>query len=70
MSPFKRMSYDTCWQYMNCPQEMRKECVVYKTDMKEPCWVSNSKKRYDILGTCTTCPWFLKSNPSLEHSTF
>jgi hypothetical protein len=63
MVPFKRMPYETCWQYMNCQHDLRKECIVYQTDMKVPCWISNSKKGGGILGTCTTCPWFLKNNP-------
>ena len=66
MSPFKKMPYDTCWQFMNCPQDMRKECVVYKTDMKEPCWILNQTGGCGILGSCKSCPWFLKNNPDLN----
>jgi hypothetical protein len=64
MVPFKEMPHETCWQFMGCPQDMRKECIVYKTGMKEPCWVLNQTGAgCGILGTCKNCPWFLKNNP-------
>ena len=63
MTPFKRMPYETCWQYMNCPHDMRKECIVYKTDMKESCWILNRTGGCGILAACQHCPWFLKNNP-------
>jgi hypothetical protein len=73
MVPFKKMPYETCWQFMNCSYDIRKECIVYKTDMKEPCWVSNQARGKDgcgMLVTCKTCPWFLKKNPGLDQSMF
>ncbi len=65
--PFKRMPYETCWEFMNCLLDIRKDCVVYKTDMKEPCWVTNQNNGgSDILGTCKSCPWFQKNNPGSD----
>jgi hypothetical protein len=63
MAPFKKMAYGTCWQFMNCPIDMRVQCIVYKTNMKEPWWVSNDRSGRSILGTYKTCPLFLKNNP-------
>ncbi len=67
MTPFKSLPYETCWQYLNCPQDMRKDCMVYQTDMKEPCWILNQTgDGCDILRACKTCPWYLKSNTEFE----
>jgi len=66
MVPFKQLLYETCWQVMHCPQDMRVQCIAYKTNMKEPCWVLNGGKGHSVLGTCTHCPWFLKNNPDLH----
>lgn len=62
MVPFKKLEYETCWEYINCPFEMRKNCIVYKTDMKKPCWVLNQTRKSAVLNACKTCPWFLKNN--------
>lgn len=62
MVPFKTLPYETCWQYMQCPQNMRVECKVYKTDMTEPCWVTNQVNG-KTLNACKTCLWYLKNNP-------
>jgi hypothetical protein len=70
MTPFKRMPYETCWEFMNCPHNMRKECIVYKTDMNEPCWVLNQTgDRRGVLDSCKHFPWFLKNNPDLNQNT-
>jgi hypothetical protein len=66
--PFKRLPYETCWQFMGCQHDMRKECVVYKTDMKEPCWITyQAAGGCTILATCKSCPWFLKNNPDQKN---
>ena len=61
MFSFKKMSYEKCWQFMNCDIEMRKDCIVYKTGMKEPCWVLNQVGGSGVLNACKTCQWFLKN---------
>ena len=60
---------ERCWEFMNCPQDIRKECVAYESDAKEPCWVLNQAMGRDgcaILNTCKRCPWFLKNHPNLN----
>jgi hypothetical protein len=55
-----------CWEFMNCPKDMRIECPAYQSESKEPCWELNQvggKDGCGILGTCKNCPWFLKKNP-------
>ncbi len=66
MAPFKKLPYETCWQFMNCLQDMRIACIVYKTNYMMPCWIMNQVDDEDFLCSCKSCPWFLKNNPDLH----
>jgi hypothetical protein len=42
---------------------------VYQQSSEKPCWILNKIGNTDgcaILGTCKSCPWFLKNNPHLN----
>lgn len=70
MTPSKKHTPEHCWNFMNCPNDVREQCVAYKSDTKEPCWVLNQVGGRDgcsILGTCKGCPWFLKNNPDFQY---
>jgi len=69
MTLFTIDTSEHCWEYMNCPQDIRKECLAYESDVKESCWVLNQVGGRDgcsILNTCKRCPWFLKNNFNLN----
>jgi hypothetical protein len=58
-----------CWEFMNCSQDIRKDCFAYKSDTEKECWFLNQISKRDgcnILGTCKSCPWFLNNNPNLN----
>jgi hypothetical protein len=62
----KKDTSEHCWEFMNCSYDMRVQCIAYKSDSQEPCWILHQARGRDgcaILGTCTRCPWFLKNNP-------
>ncbi len=67
MNPSKNDTYENCWEFMNCPQDLTKDCFAYKSDTGDACWILNQivkkKDRCKILDTCKRCPWFLKNNP-------
>jgi hypothetical protein len=69
MTPSKKVASETCWEFMNCPLDIRKECIVYKKNAVNPCWVLNKlvvTEGCGVLPTCKNCPWFLKNNPSFN----
>ena len=64
-----------CWDYWNCPEEVRDACPAYATNSGRECWMvagsfttSKTKcpkaaKEYKF---CWECPWFKKLNPDFE----
>lgn len=57
-----------CWEFWNCPQEIKKKCPAFQTDSGQECWLVAQnfcpylKKKYRY---CWECSWFQKLNPNL-----
>ena len=56
-----------CWSYMKCPEEIKKNCKVYKKDIGKECWFFMEEDETDSFlykkyKDCINCPWFKKLN--------
>jgi hypothetical protein len=62
----EKNKHENCWEYINCPLDMRKQCLAYTSDTTEDCWILNQvgekKDKSNILSACKSCPWFLMNN--------
>lgn len=59
--------FANCWQYMDCPTEIKETCEVYLANMGDQCWLlmhikrgCPASKKYD---GCLNCPWYKEKNP-------
>ena len=59
-----------CWEFWNCPEEIRKNCEVFKLKAGNKCWFMHTMakgcKRTEEIGGCFTCEWFKKNNPDIQ----
>lgn len=67
----ERNNLQNCWEFIDCPQETREKCEVYKKDLGNTCWfIFGHTERgclaYDKYGGCFNCPWYKKQNSSWE----
>lgn len=59
----------TCWEFMKCPKDIRKECETYKLGFGGECWrlaadtIVDGYYFYKKYDGCINCPWFKKNNP-------
>lgn len=57
-----------CWEFQNCPKDIRDNCPAYKMKLGRKCWAvaSNVKegcpKTYRGFSYCCDCLWFKKMN--------
>ncbi len=55
-----------CWEFWNCPEELKIECSAYLCNLGNKCWLvsgfskKNKTARKDI--DCTDCEWYKKLN--------
>lgn len=58
-----------CWDFHNCPKDIRDNCVAYKMNLGRKCWAVASyvpegcPKTYRDFKYCCDCLWFKKLNP-------
>jgi len=59
-----KLKPQNCWEFHNCPKEVREKCVAYKEGFGKSCWVwSSSVKKCPTakkLGSCMNCKWYKK----------
>ena len=64
-----------CWEFKNCPQEVKLLCPAYEYKMGRDCWmiaISDNDKgcpetKEGGLDFCIDkCLWYKKLNPSLQ----
>ncbi|MBU0547287.1 MAG: hypothetical protein KJ710_02165 [Candidatus Omnitrophica bacterium] len=58
-----------CWEFNNCPEEIRNNCSAYIPNMGRDCWIVASQIEYEGckkvkgrgLGFCIkNCDWYKK----------
>jgi len=59
-----------CWEFMKCPEKIRKKCDAYKLNCGKDCWfIMDAKQGGPFFSKtndgCLTCPWFQQNNPEL-----
>lgn len=50
-----------CWEYHECLNEVKKQCIVYELGIETECWVTNRMKPGNpgiMNGSCMNCQWF------------
>jgi len=66
MKKSEKTEYEHCWEYMHCSHNIRNNCLVYRSDTGEPCWILNQngteKDDDHILNSCKQCDWYKKKN--------
>jgi hypothetical protein len=63
------VSAKTCWEYLECPKEVREDCEVYRLDFCSECWMIRDIKTSSCPGVaelkitkCLDCPFFKSMN--------
>ena len=63
----KRKEPQNCWEFMNCPEDVRMKCIAYIMDKGKKCWAVATamcpRVKRDFQH-CWECPWFKKLNPN------
>jgi hypothetical protein len=62
----KKAEPKNCWEFLNCPKEIKEACLAYKKNLGRACWtvpygLSGAPKK--DFKMCKTCPWYRKLNP-------
>jgi hypothetical protein len=57
------MEPGNCWEYWDCPKEIRENCPAYTTDSGKDCF--NLAKDFcpklkNDFDHCWECPWYMK----------
>ncbi len=63
-----------CWEFWNCPKEIRENCLAYKLNAGKECWCFAEDFKPSPLCPkvqhnfehCWDCPWFKKLNPDFH----
>jgi len=37
-----------CWEFMNCPDNIKKNCWAYRLNMSRECWILRKKAKKDF----------------------
>lgn len=58
--------FSSCWEYMNCPENIKTTCQVFIKNMGSECWFIMSLKKSCPAsikyGSCFACPWYKNHN--------
>jgi hypothetical protein len=57
-----REEYHNCWEFHQCPEEIRKDCYVYNAGLGKTCWqfvgyAHVAEYALDKFESCANCPW-------------
>ena len=51
-----------CWDVMNCPKDLRKECWAYRLNSSKECWIVREKAHKEFswknLEGCNNCDFY------------
>ena len=62
-----------CWEFWNCPNEVKSKCAAFKYNSGKECWMleSSAEPKCSRLKTdfeyCWQCPWFKKMHPEFDN---
>ena len=70
---FKEDEPQNCWDFLECPKEIRDKCLAYQKKLGDTCWfiITDGEKgchSYFKYDGCFNCPWYKKNNPNWETS--
>ena len=64
-----------CWEYWNCPKDVRDKCPAYTTNSGRSCWMvagsftvgeTKCARVVHKFEYCWDCPWFKIANPDFD----
>jgi hypothetical protein len=64
-----------CWEFWNCKDEIRNNCIAYKTSSGAECWMLvgsiarkelHCPKLENRFKDCSECSWFKKMRPDFN----
>ena len=56
------METNNCWEFLNCPEDIRNKCEVFKLDSGKECWFLGDGKCACSNTACFDCDWYKKNN--------
>jgi hypothetical protein len=59
-----------CWEFQNCLNETKSQCIVYKLGIEKKCWITNNMKPGNpgkMNGSCLNCQWFKMNSTSIAN---
>ena len=63
------MEPQSCWEFWNCPKEVRDECPAYTTNSGKECFYLAEHfcpRLKTEFKSCSECPWYKKMKPVSE----
>ena len=63
------MKHNNCWEFLNCPKEVRDRCPAFLTYHGKDCFdfAENYCQRSDTgFKHCSQCAWYKKIRPDLD----
>ena len=63
----KEKKFQNCWEFIECPIEIRKNCEAYKRNLGDICWFVANDAGTECFGYkqykgCKNCPWYKHHN--------
>ena len=58
---------ENCWDFLDCSEDKRNSCLVYKKGLGRSCWYVPSYARAKVkrdFRHCWECPWYKKISVS------
>ena len=64
-----------CWEFWNCPKEVRDQCEAYTSNCGRECWMvvghivtkfKKCPKLSNVYKNCTECPWYKKLKEKID----
>ena len=60
---------ENCWDFWDCSENKRNNCLVYKKSLGRSCWYVPSYARPSCEGDfkhCWECPWYKKVSSTFK----
>jgi len=60
---------ENCWDFWDCPENKRNDCLVYKKGLGRACWYVPSYARAKVkrdFKHCWECSWYSKINTTFN----
>lgn len=56
------LAHNPCWEYTNCDEAQRAECLAYTSRSNVPCWLAKQLSTGELGADCLQCPVFQQNN--------